>query len=77
MKAKVENDWVSVVAASVCEGVHFAMVACADYEAYCALPQVISFEGRLLGRTGWNSDKGVAYFRSDAKMGRVIPKQTF
>lgn len=35
---------------------------CADYEALKVLPQALQFEGRTYGRTGWNSDRGVAYY---------------
>lgn len=35
---------------------------CADYDALTLLPVAVEFEGRRYGRTGWNSDRGVAYF---------------
>ena len=33
------------------------------------LPKVIEINGRLYGRTGWNSDSLVAYYRTDRVFG--------
>lgn len=35
---------------------------CADYDALKTLPKVVQFDGRTYGQTGWNSDRGVAYY---------------
>lgn len=47
-------------------GVKVVTTPCADYQALAALPQAIELEGARYGRTGWNSDRKIAYFRSDA-----------
>ena len=49
-------------------------VSCPDHDAYQALPQTIrTLNGdRLAGKTGWNSDTGVAYYRTDAMMAKVV-----
>lgn len=36
------------------------------FQTYSKLPNVIEFEGRLFGKSCWNSDNGRAYYRSDA-----------
>ena len=44
------------------EGEHWIEVTCQDYEAYTLLPHALEFQGRRYGRTGWNSDRCVAYY---------------
>lgn len=44
------------------EGEWWIETPCADYDAYQAIPVALEFEGRRFGRTGWNSDRNVAYF---------------
>lgn len=39
---------------------------CPDYDAYKALPDAVEFGGAVFGKTGWNSDRGDAYYKSDA-----------
>jgi len=49
---------------------HYAVVPCADYDAYRDLPAGIEFEGREYGLTGWNSDTCNAYYRTSRKFAR-------
>ena len=35
------------------------------FEEYAALPEALRVNGTILGRSGFNSDTMVAYFRSD------------
>jgi len=44
------------------------VVSCTDYDEYRALPAALRFEGQLYGRTGWNSDRGQAYYRAGHKV---------
>lgn len=44
---------------------------CEDYERFAKLPGVCEFEGRLYAKTGWNSDTGLACY----KTGRMIAKE--
>lgn len=37
---------------------------CVDYDAYKALPTAVRFEGRLYTKTGWNSDTGLACYKT-------------
>jgi len=50
------------------DGIHYAVVDCANYIDYKRLPEVVSYNGQLLGKTGWNSDKNVAYYQSTANI---------
>lgn len=44
------------------EGYWRLELACEDYDALTRLPDAVECEGRRFGRTGWNSDRGVAYY---------------
>jgi hypothetical protein len=70
--AKVEHGYVNVKYSATIEGVQCAVVGCADYDVYKHLPAAVSFEGRLLGKTGWNSDNGEAYYQSNASIAKVV-----
>ena len=49
------------------DGVSCLTVPCPeDYETFRTLPQAVTFDGRTYGLTGFNSDRHVAYYRSDA-----------
>ena len=45
---------------------------CNDYEEYQKLPQVVSYEGIICGKTGWSSDRNYACYRSSAKIAKVV-----
>ena len=45
---------------------------CADWLELRILPSAVVFEGRLYGKTGWNSDKHVAHYRTDAQIATPI-----
>lgn len=47
-------------------------VGCPDFDAYRALPCALSYNGSTYGRTGWNSDRGVAYFRIGAPLAHPV-----
>jgi len=50
------------------DGVTVLLVPCADHSEFRRLPHVVSRDGTYYGRTGWNSDREVAYFRDDAEV---------
>jgi hypothetical protein len=37
-----------------------------DYTEYKQLPKVVWYDDCLYGKTGWNSDRMVAYYRTDS-----------
>lgn len=71
---KVERDWLTVESVGMVEGVMCAITTCPDYDAYKALPEVISYNGAKLGKTGWNSDTGHAFYQTNALILRVERK---
>lgn len=53
------------------DGVTALKVDCYDFDAYQALPSVVEFDGRLFGKTGWNSDTGLGCYRDDCRVARA------
>jgi hypothetical protein len=47
-------------------------VAASDYYTYNRLPDVVEYDGRRYGKTGWNSDVGLAYYKTSAKIATVV-----
>jgi hypothetical protein len=47
------------------DGVKVVMLDVADYIDFIRKPHAIEYEGQIYGRSGWNSDKCVAYYRTD------------
>jgi hypothetical protein len=39
---------------------------CRDYDHYVSLPNVVTCDGVECGKTGWNSDRCQAYYKSTA-----------
>ena len=66
-KARAIVDSVTVVQAYDYEGIGFLATYCGDYEHFAQLPAAVTFEGRAFGKAGWNSDRFVAYYRTDRK----------
>lgn len=48
------------------------IVQCDDYDHYRRLPAAVSFEDRLLSRTGWNSDLHQAYYKSNVLLAKKV-----
>jgi len=58
-----------VAQAHVClpDGVKVLTLPLVDgFETYKKLPPVLEYQGRRYGKTGWNSDTMVGYWRTDA-----------
>jgi len=49
-------------------GVKVLVSQCNSHEAFKQLPEMVNFEGTLFGKSGWNSDKEIAYYRTDARV---------
>ena len=43
-----------------------------NYDEYRTLPEVLEYQDKLYGKTGWNSDQCVAYYRTDALIARKV-----
>lgn len=50
------------------DGVKVLITSCNDFNHYDNLPAIVAYDRYLYGKTGWNSDKCVAYYRDDAKI---------
>jgi hypothetical protein len=49
-----------------------AEVSCRDYDEFVALPDAIEVEGKILGKTGWNSDRNYACYKSGVLLGKIL-----
>ena len=47
-------------------------VACGDYGDFRKLPPVVELRGVQYGKTGWDSDKGIAFYRTDVKLAVAV-----
>jgi hypothetical protein len=63
MQAK-KVDAIVITSHGIIEGQYVLETACADFDAYKALPDVVMFEGKLCGKTGWSSDRNYACYKS-------------
>lgn len=51
------------------DGVRVIIATLSDgFDTYKKLPEVVSYDNRMYGKTGWNSDAQVGYYRDDAKV---------
>ena len=69
---KVEVGYLRAVTVQVIEGKTCAMVDCHDYDHFRTLPDVVSYAGVMMGKTGWNSDTGHAHYQSGTTTLQVI-----
>lgn len=74
MMAEVTKEYVVVRRHEVHpDGVHCLILSCENgYDTYKHLPDVLRYEERLYGKTGWNSDSLVAYYKTDVKLAEVV-----
>lgn len=56
---------IEVIEQQFYEGIGFIKVPCHDFAEFRRLPAAINFEGKAYGKSGWNSDHNVAYYRTD------------
>jgi hypothetical protein len=54
------------------DGVFFVIVPCPDYDAFASLPAAIEYEEIVCGKTGWNSDRGEAYYNSKHGFAKAV-----
>lgn len=66
MNAQPTNDVVVRDFQKLPNGEICLIVPCYGYEHYESLPLVVTLLGLRYGKTGWNSDNGEAYYRTDA-----------
>ena len=66
-----EPGHLTILQVGMVEGTMCALVDCTDHDIFQALPQVVSYQGTLLGKTGWNSDTHRAHYQSNALVLKV------
>ena len=47
------------------DGVKVVQLDVADYVDFIRSPHAIEYDGDVYGRSGWNSDRHVVYYRTD------------
>lgn len=60
---------VPLIATEEMDGEHHLIGFCADFDHYKRLPEVVEWEGRMFGKTGWNSDDCRVYYKSGVTVG--------
>jgi hypothetical protein len=68
---QIEKDYITATSVATVENVLCIVVDCTDFDHYKSLPAVVSHDGRLCGKTGWNSDTGRAYYQSNAMIVKI------
>ena len=48
------------------DNVSVATVRCGNYNEFDKLPSAINYDSKSYALTGWNSDRNIAYYRTDA-----------
>jgi hypothetical protein len=64
MLAQVVPDAIVILTYHILPGEIILETSCPDYETFKRLPQAVSFDGQVCGKTGWNSDRGIACYKS-------------
>ena len=72
MKAKALREYISVLAAYPMGDDSVVEVSCPHHVAFTGLPAAVEFEGNKYGRAGWNSDHGIAYYKTSAPFGKRV-----
>ena len=71
MLAKIAHDEILVESVEEYEGVNFLLIRLTGehhygmFKNYQSLPSVLILDGRKYGKSCWNSDSGIAYYRTD------------
>jgi hypothetical protein len=54
------------------EGEYVAEVDCSGFDDFKALPSAIEYDGKVLGKTGWNSDSNRACYKSGVPLAKGV-----
>lgn len=66
MQAKTIPGAVSVIAIEALPcGARCLITYCEGYEGWRRLPRAVTIGGQVFGRSAWNSDRNLAYYRTD------------
>lgn len=75
MKVEVVQGMMVAENVAVVEGNTCIVVYCKDHDYFRALPAVVSYNGILCGKTGYNSDTERACYQSNATLLRVVGRK--
>lgn len=69
---KEEKGYLQVLQGGFVEDNFCIMVQCDDYDHFKRLPAAVSFNGKLLGKTGWNSDTHRCHYQENAQLAKEV-----
>lgn len=72
MKAKEIKGTVPVLNQFFFDNEHSFETSCLDYDDYERLPNAVELDGRMYVKTGWNSDRGRAYYKTGRPVAKAI-----
>lgn len=72
MIAQAAYEYLRLQSLHFIEGQYIAEVSCVDFDDYKALPDAITYDGKVLGKTGWNSDSCKACYKTNVLMAQRI-----
>lgn len=70
MEAKIRRDYIKVVSFYEIGRTSIIETRCPDYDTFSNLPDVIEFDNSLHVLTGWNSDYGLAYYKTNGHLAK-------
>lgn len=65
-------DAIVLLVAQRIEGDLILETTCRDYDHYIELPDVVTYNGVMCGKTGWSSDRNYACYKSNAMIARKV-----
>lgn len=71
MEAFAIKDKILITVKHVIEGQVVVETTCNDFDDFKRLPDVISYNGTICGKTGWSSDTGYACYKSGVNVAQV------
>lgn len=72
MKATIVPGAIVITSSARIEGELVLETTCRDYDHYKSLPDVVSYSGEMCGKTGWNSDRQYACYKSGARIAKKV-----
>ncbi len=76
MQAQAIKDSIVITCVHRMDGQLVLETECADYDAYKALPEVVSYEGTVCGKSGWSSDRNYACYKSNMAVAYKVQGNT-
>jgi hypothetical protein len=70
--AKVLPGFLKLNMVEIIEGEFVAETDCQDYDEFRSLPAAIEVQGKILGKTGWSSDRNYACYKEKVLLGRLV-----